>query len=188
MKSFIKFSIILLLNGIAFCSLNCFSANEPKKEEKLVCNKYCQSVNKILISHYNTTEIDLSSTQNIVRDIMDKKMKASGKADYEKSDFIPSSILSRYSKVAKDSKDVVKQKFTSNAYSVISLIVTFRQNDCDKGRLDVDIKLLSPDYTYLSVEKCNDKDTVSCVKKVLTDFADNIFGEFLFKEPVHLEL
>lgn len=174
---------------MSFFSLNCFSSADVKKEEKLICNKYCQSVDRIIINQLNTTEVDLSSTKNLIKNIIDKKMKMTGNVDYGiKTDPIPGGTSSFYSKVARDSKELLSRHSRGSSAQIIPVTIIFRQNDCDKGAVDVDIKLLASDYMYFDVIKCNSKDVVPCVKAVLTDFAENEFSEYLFKEPIQVNL
>ncbi len=189
MKSFIKLQTVLFLNVMAGFSLNCFSGTDLKKEEKLICNKYCQSVERIQINQLNSTEVDLSATKDVIKNIIDKKMKMSGNTGYgTKSDPRPGGTSSHYSKVERDSKRLLNRSLRSNSANMILTTIIFRQNDCDKGAVDVDIRLLASDYMFFDVVKCNGRDAVSCVKAALTDFAENEFTEYLFKEPMAFNL
>ncbi|RYY74693.1 MAG: hypothetical protein EOO52_10155 [Gammaproteobacteria bacterium] len=177
----IKISLVTILS-LSF-SLSCFSDNPSKKEEKLICNEFCRSVNRIEISHLNGTQMDLSGSKDIIKNIIDKNMKSSGNLGYGViGDGAPGGTLSSYSKVEKDNKRLLTRSRRGNSSELIQVAVIFRANDCDKSAVDIDVRLLASNYMVSNLFKCNGKDAAFCVNAKLSDFAENELSEYLFKE------
>ena len=181
-----KIQISLLTTLSLSLSFNCFSGTPPKKEEKLICNQHCQSAERIIINQFNTTEIDLSGMKDVVKNIIDKKMKISGNVTYGvKGDPIPGGTVSSYSKLEKDNKRLLTKSRRGNSSNIIPMNIIFRQNECNKNSIDIDIRLLASDYMFYDVVKCSGSgaDVVACVNSTLINFAENELSEYLFKEP-----